>query len=279
MLSRFVKADAIVATRLLLNQTGMKRNRHTTILAAALLLGAAATFVLPGSASSTSAGLPDSMPAPAPRPSASEMVASVSNVPSPRPSQIRTEPMTGGLPGGEHACRARLVALGVSFEAVPEIDGEGECGIPYPIEVTSLGADVDLQPEGVMNCATAEAAARLIAETAQPAARRAFDETITSVRHASAYVCRMRASGEKISEHARGNALDISAFVLADGRIVEVREHDETREPEEKRFLRTIRKAACGPFKTVLGPGTDADHATHFHFDLAERRSGSTYCR
>ena len=99
------------------------------------------------------------------------------------------------------------------------------------------------------------------------------------MRHASAYVCRMRASGEKISEHARGNALDISAFVLADGRIVEVREHDETREPEEKRFLRTIRKAACGPFKTVLGPGTDADHATHFHFDLAERRSGSTYCR
>jgi hypothetical protein len=40
-----------------------------------------------------------------------------------------------------------------------------------------------------------------------------------------------------------------------------------------------VRKAACGPFKTVLGPGSDADHALHFHFDLAPRRHGGTFCQ
>ena len=44
-------------------------------------------------------------------------------------------------------------------------------------------------------------------------------------------------------------------------------------------FLDRIRKAACGPFKTVLGPGSDADHATHFHVDLAKRRNGGTFCQ
>ncbi|TIT86210.1 MAG: extensin family protein, partial [Mesorhizobium sp.] len=44
------------------------------------------------------------------------------------------------------------------------------------------------------------------------------------------------------------------------------------------KFLNTVRKAACGPFKTVLGPGSDPDHALHFHFDLEPRRNGGTFC-
>ncbi|TFF18785.1 hypothetical protein E3C22_20770 [Jiella endophytica] len=47
----------------------------------------------------------------------------------------------------------------------------------------------------------------------------------------------------------------------------------------EAQFLDRIRAAACGPFKTVLGPGTDADHATHFHLDMAARHNGYTYCK
>jgi hypothetical protein len=47
----------------------------------------------------------------------------------------------------------------------------------------------------------------------------------------------------------------------------------------EAKFLDALRKAACGPFKTVLGPGSDADHALHFHFDLAPRRHGGTFCQ
>ncbi|GAB5505187.1 MAG: hypothetical protein Rhirs2KO_03500 [Rhizobiaceae bacterium] len=258
----------------------MRRSKQATTLVAATLLGAVAALAIAGGSSDASTSLPEKMPAPASKPPVGDIVAAVEKVPSPRPSRTTIEPklMTGGLPGSEHACRARLIALGVSFEPLPEIDDEGECGIAYPIEVTSLGKDVELRPEGIMNCETAEAAARLIADTAQPTALSAFGARIESVRHASAYICRFRASGKKISEHAKGNALDISAFVLQNGRIVEVREH-EPHEKAERLFQKTVRKAACGPFKTVLGPGTDSDHATHFHLDLAERRSGSTYCR
>ena len=31
--------------------------------------------------------------------------------------------------------------------------------------------------------------------------------------------------------------------------------------------------------ETVLGPGSDADHALHFHFDLEPRRNGGTFCQ
>ncbi|TIS79786.1 MAG: extensin family protein, partial [Mesorhizobium sp.] len=44
-------------------------------------------------------------------------------------------------------------------------------------------------------------------------------------------------------------------------------------------FLNAVRKAACGPFKTVLGPGSDADHSLHLHLDLAPRRNGGTFCQ
>ena len=42
-------------------------------------------------------------------------------------------------------------------------------------------------------------------------------------------------------------------------------------------FLAEIRAAACGPFTTVLGPGTNEYHSDHFHLDTAERRN--PYCQ
>ena len=43
--------------------------------------------------------------------------------------------------------------------------------------------------------------------------------------------------------------------------------------------INAVRKAACGPFKTVLGPGSDPDHSLHFHLDLEPRRHGGTFCQ
>jgi hypothetical protein len=43
-------------------------------------------------------------------------------------------------------------------------------------------------------------------------------------------------------------------------------------------FWRAVRNGACNGFATVLGPGSDAQHADHLHFDLARRlgRDGRT---
>ncbi|WP_264484339.1 extensin family protein [Mesorhizobium sp. PAMC28654] len=80
----------------------------------------------------------------------------------------------------------------------------------------------------------------------------------------------------KLSEHAFGNALDIASFTLSDGKKIEI-----SPSPPEKdaKFLNAVRKAACGPFKTVLGPASDADHSLHFHLDLEPRRHGGTFCQ
>ena len=88
--------------------------------------------------------------------------------------------------------------------------------------------------------------------------------------------CRPRNGTSKLSEHAFGNALDIGAFMLSDERQITV---GGAKDPKEAEFMLAVRLAACGPFKTVLGPGSDADHATHFHFDLQPRRSGSLFCQ
>jgi hypothetical protein len=79
-----------------------------------------------------------------------------------------------------------------------------------------------------------------------------------------------------MSEHAFGNALDIASFTLSNGAVIEIGPLPPER---QARFLMAVRKAACGPFKTVLGPGSDPDHSLHFHLDLEPRRNGGTFCQ
>lgn len=198
--------------------------------------------------------------------------AELSKGPDERGMAVKPEEMTAE----EKACRQRLTSLGVAFkEHPPESDPAG-CEIAHPIVITSLGQSIAIEPGAELNCAMAEASAQFMADVVSPAADKVFGQKLKAVSHASAYVCRPRNSTNKLSEHAFGNALDIARFTLADGKPVDVLPAPAGKEAG---FLAEIRKAACGPFKTVLGPGSDADHALHFHFDLAKRRNGGTFCQ
>ncbi|PWJ80520.1 hypothetical protein C7441_11260 [Pseudaminobacter salicylatoxidans] len=180
------------------------------------------------------------------------------------------------MPAGEVACRKRLDGLGVEFEErEPESDPSG-CALPYPIAVKSFGKTVGITPDALMDCAMAEAAARFATGIVSPAAKTTYGAELKSVSQASAYVCRPRNGSTKLSEHAFGNALDIARFILADGTAIDI---GPTPDPKAAKFLADIRESACGPFKTVLGPGSDADHERHFHLDLAPRRNGGTFCQ
>ena len=75
-------------------------------------------------------------------------------------------------------------------------------------------------------------------------------------------------SGARLSEHGHANAVDISAFVLADGRTVHVKS-GWWGAFAERNFLRAVHGGACSIFTTVLGPNYDANHRDHFHLDLA----------
>ncbi|MDX8508755.1 extensin family protein [Mesorhizobium captivum] len=191
----------------------------------------------------------------------------------PRSAEVPAEKM----PESETACRERLKALGVEFEEhKAEHDAKIGCSIPYPIILKTLGKSISIGSGTELNCRMAEAAARFAADVVRPAVKAEFGADLKVINQASAYVCRPRHGGGKLSEHAFGNALDIASFTLSDGRTIGIGPA-----PPEKdgKFLNTVRKAACGPFKTVLGPGSDPDHALHFHFDLEPRRNGGTFCQ
>jgi hypothetical protein len=180
------------------------------------------------------------------------------------------------MPAQELACRSQLADLGVIFKELPQLSDEAGCSVPWPIEVSNLGGDVELAPAGVFNCAVAERSAAFMRDVVVPRSQKLLGSPVRILRQASAYVCRPRNGSSKLSEHAFGNALDIDSFVLADKRTLGVGRVDK---PDEASFMLGVRLAACGPYTTVLGPGSNADHATHFHFDLARRRPGSTYCK
>ena len=182
------------------------------------------------------------------------------------------------LGADETACLARIETLGVAFTRENAITDRGACNVANPLSVTSIGSGVAITPAAILNCPTAEALALWTRDVMVPAAGRHLDARPDKLVNASAYVCRPRnnRAGSKLSEHATANAFDISALGFADRDPVAV----ESRGPAqaEGRFQRAIREGSCRYFTTVLGPGSNAAHATHFHFDMAERRGGYRLC-
>jgi hypothetical protein len=169
-----------------------------------------------------------------------------------------------------------------SFEGASktnDIDLGNGCFVHNAYRVNSI-AGVQLNKPAVMNCGVVGTSTQWMNDVVQPAAQQAFGEEVVGIDVPSAFACRPRnnARGAKLSEHGMGNAIDISVFHLASGRKVSVLQ-DWGGPNDSSAFLKNIRREACGPFKTVLGPGSDAHHRDHMHFDLQVHRSGGSYCR
>ncbi len=185
-----------------------------------------------------------------------------------------------GVLGGGDASRDAMGLCqipGLVAETRPEVDGPGACGIANPIAVTQV-AGVRLSRPALMQCGTARALDRWVRDGAIPAVGRRGGGLV-EMRVAAHYACRTRNSqrGARLSEHAKGNAIDLSAFTMADGSQVTVTQGWRG-SAADRRLLRRMHSAACGPFGTVLGPASDRFHQNHFHFDVADYRSGP-YCR
>jgi hypothetical protein len=199
------------------------------------------------------------------------VVASLPDLPLPK---LKRPP-----PAANSTCGVALASLGVALAPLPPIE-EGECGIEEPVAVSSLdGGAVDFTAKATVGCDTAETIANFVRKTVEPAAQRAFGEPLTGLRIAASYACRNRDNlpDAKRSEHAHGNAIDISGFRIGD-RWIEV-ESGWKAGGKDADFLKLVRKAACGPFTTVLGPG-EPYHDDHFHLDTIRRgKHGRTlYC-
>lgn len=147
---------------------------------------------------------------------------------------------------------------------------------------TSVGRiqPAELKPTATLACPLVSALERWVTEGLQPAALHWFRSPVTEIKQISAYSCRQMngAGGHGVSEHSFGNALDIAAFTLADGRTITVKDGWKG-SPEEQGFLHDAQLFACQTFVTVLGPGYNAAHYNHFHLDLMRRKPGYRPCR
>lgn len=173
--------------------------------------------------------------------------------------------------GGEVEADGDIVAV----KRAP-VDGPGGCGIRNAWVVTEVSG-VKLSRPSIMTLEAAEALDEWVRKTAIPAVgnRGGGLSELTVAAH---YACRTRnsRSGARLSEHAKGRAIDISSIVMEDGsRVTVLRGWGSGR---DGRLLSRLHRGACGPFGTVLGPNSDRHHRDHFHFDVANHRSGP-YCR
>ena len=178
--------------------------------------------------------------------------------------------------------RQALKDLGATFEQPARIDDGNGCGIDRPITLTRLSPTVALEPAGTFRCETALQLARMTRDMIAPAAKLGLSDkgALKTVNQASGYICRNRNSAEngKISEHARGNAVDIAALTFERGTVpmVIAKQDDGT---FAAAFQRSLNAMACLYFTTVLSPGSDAAHQDHLHLDVIKRNSGFRYCR
>ncbi len=151
-----------------------------------------------------------------------------------------------------------------------------------PVQGNSVSAfgPVAMRPAATLACPIVSALDRWLADSVQPAAKRWFGARVVEIKQISAYSCRgMNGNSHAhISEHAFGNALDIAAFTLADGRRVTVKDGWRGT-PEEQGFLRDVQAAACQQFTTVLAPGSNVYHYDHMHVDLMRRASQRVICQ
>jgi hypothetical protein len=171
-------------------------------------------------------------------------------------------------------CRQVLKRSEVAFKTLPST-GAGVCARPDRV-VLSEAAFAPASP--ATTCAVAAATSLWLVEV-QEIARTTLGSDVQRIEHFGTYSCR-RVNGQRAgawSEHATGNAIDIAAFVLADGQRVRIA-GDWAGPGRRATFLHQVRDAACGSFGTVLSPDYNAAHYDHLHLDQAARGWGGV-CR
>ena len=144
--------------------------------------------------------------------------------PTPRGNQDAEDLDAESAAEEEIECREDLRKLGAEFsEHAPLADVAVGCLVTNPVTLKSLGKTIKLSPEAVLSCNMARATVHFMQDIAAPTAKANLGTELTSINHASAYVCRPRNGTLTISEHAFGNAIDIASFGLADGKRVDVK--------------------------------------------------------
>lgn len=177
------------------------------------------------------------------------------------------------------ACGALLADASLVTEPRAPISGEGGCGIAAPVALVAVLLQdkrrIEVAPAPVMRCDLAARLGAFIRETVPPATE-FYGRKVKRVLTADAYDCRTRnrQADAKLSEHAKGGAVDLSGIEFQDGKIMRLSDKS-----NDLSVATSLEQSACARFTTVLGPGSDGYHEDHIHLDLAQRKGGAKICQ
>ena len=210
-------------------------------------------------------------------------------VPVDRPSHetsIENPPKTSqanddAKPNATNSCLIALRNLGRVIAVTAPPPKDPECIIDNPvsmISITTPSGSITLPADMLNNCTFALEFTRWIADVANPLAMQHLGSQITKIHSGNGFTCRRRNNlpTGKLSEHAFGNAIDLLGFALTNKSTFSIKA-PALMSKSEVRFFEALRKTACGYFTTVLGPGSNAAHATHLHLDLGIHGKSGNY--
>jgi hypothetical protein len=172
-------------------------------------------------------------------------------------------------------CLTDLSAAGARYELLPDRNFSTGCSAIASVKLIAVG--IPVTNLGAVKCGLAVPFTRWVQTAVQQSARAWLDSPVVKIESFGSYGCRPinGIAGNKLSEHARANAVDISAFVLASGRRITVKQDWNGADGNARNFLRALHQSACRRFRVVLGPDANAFHHDHFHFDMGP----GPYCR
>lgn len=205
---------------------------------------------------------------------------------APAQPPARSSTSTAALPPPPAAetrqCINQLAKAQVRFTPVPDQTFGAGCSQLGSVRLSTIGltdigrgrAELAISNIGPVRCELAQRFAGWAQYGIARAAEQMLGSPLVKIETMGSYACRNIAGSLKLSQHAHANAIDIAAFVLADGRRISVKQ-GWNGSNQERAFLRTIHASACKRFGTVLGPDYNAAHRDHLHVDM----SGQGYCR
>ena len=178
----------------------------------------------------------------------------------------------------EADCLADLGATGARFDPVPDTYAAPGCNQLGTVQLMALAGDrapLSIANLGPVRCQVAKAFGDWARFGVDRAARQLLGSPVAKIETMGSYNCRNVVGTEVRSAHARAEAIDVSAFVLADGRRIVLKRDWQGGDAATREFLRVVHKSACKRFGTVLGPEYNAAHQDHFHLE----GTGAKFCR
>jgi hypothetical protein len=175
------------------------------------------------------------------------------------------------------ACYERLGKI-AQFTAIPIRAEPAQCARFDMVRLDRIlmpdRKSVVVTPAPSLQCGMAEAVAEWVRDDVAAMAGE-LGAPLASISGYDSYECRPRNNikGATLSEHGKGNALDVGAVKLANGANFNL-----TDPAVATPFRERMRATACARFTTVLGPGSDGYHNEHIHIDLAQRSNGYRIC-